>query len=153
MLHYVPFHALFDGENYLIDKYAVSYAASASVLRICRSRKPSAESGRDLILAVADSLTPHINDEVEALKQLLPDADVFVGAEASEDKLRKYGATAGKIHIAAHGVFRADNPGFFVPPLGEQLAEPVRHLQPQPRSGDHHAQRVRNWDERCPGWR
>jgi CHAT domain-containing protein len=112
MLHYVPFHALFDGENYVIDRHAVSYAASASVLRICRTRKSSGESGRSLILAVADSLTPHINDEVEALKKLLPDADVFMGTEASEDKLRKYGATAGKIHIAAHGVFRADNPDF-----------------------------------------
>jgi CHAT domain-containing protein len=61
---------------------------------------------------VADSLTPHINDEVEALKRLLPEADVFVGTEANEEKLRKYGATAGRIHIAAHGVFRADNPDF-----------------------------------------
>ena len=112
MLHYVPFHALFDGQNYLIDKYAVSYAASASVLKICRSRTPAGQSGRDLILAVADSLTPHINDEVEALKQLLPDADVFVGAEAGEDKLRKYAPAARRIHIAAHGVFRADNPEF-----------------------------------------
>jgi len=119
MLHYVPFHALHDGETYLVDKYAVSYAASASVLRICRSRKPSAGSGRDLILAVADSLTPHINDEVEGLKKLLPDADVFTGAQAGEDKLRKYGPAAGKIHIAAHGVFRADNPDFSSIRLGD----------------------------------
>jgi CHAT domain-containing protein len=119
MLHYIPFHALYDGESYLIDRYAVSYAASASVLRICRSRKPAAP-GRDLILAVSDSLTPHINDEVSVLKQLLPDADVFVGGEASEDKLRKYGPTAGKIHIAAHGVFRADNPDFSSIRLGDK---------------------------------
>jgi CHAT domain-containing protein len=120
MLHYVPFHALFDGEGYLIDKYAVSYAASASVLLICRSRPPATGSARDLVLAVADSLTPHINDEVEALRQLLPDADIFVGAEAGEDKLRKYGPTAGKIHIAAHGVFRADNPDFSSIRLGDK---------------------------------
>jgi tetratricopeptide (TPR) repeat protein len=119
MLHYIPFHALFDGENYLIDRYAVSYAASASVLRICRSRKPAVGSGRDLILAVADSLTPHINDEVEALRKLLPEADVFVGVEAGEEKLRKYGPAAGKIHIAAHGVFRADNPDFSSIRLGD----------------------------------
>jgi CHAT domain-containing protein len=119
MLHYVPFHALFDGESYLIDKHAVSYAASASVLRICRSRTSTRESARDLILAVADSLTPHINDEVDALRRLLPDADVFVGAQAGEDKLRKYGPTAGKIHIAAHGVFRADNPDFSSIRLGD----------------------------------
>ena len=119
MLHYVPFHALFDGECYLIDRYAVSYAASASVLRICRSRTPASGSARDLILAVADNLTPHINDEVEALRRLLPDADIFVGAQAGEDKLRKYGSTAGRIHIAAHGVFRADNPDFSSIRLGD----------------------------------
>jgi len=111
MLHYVPFHALFDGSNYLIDRFAISYAASASVLRICRNRQPGG-TGRELVLAVADSLTPHINDEVEALRRLLPDADFFVGAEAGEDKLRKFGPTAGKIHIASHGIFRADNPDF-----------------------------------------
>jgi CHAT domain-containing protein len=119
MLHYVPFHALFDGESYLIDGHDISYAASASVLKICRNRKPAAGSGRDLILAVADELTPHINDEVEALRKLLPDADVFVGAEAGEDKLRKYAPTAGKIHIASHGVFRADNPMFSSLRLGD----------------------------------
>jgi CHAT domain-containing protein len=119
MLHYVPFHALFDGEKYLIDDHDLSYAASASVLKICRNRKPAEQSGRDLILAVADELTPHINDEVEALRQLLPNADVFVGAEASEAKLRQYAPTAGKIHIASHGVFRADNPMFSSLRLGD----------------------------------
>jgi CHAT domain-containing protein/predicted negative regulator of RcsB-dependent stress response len=119
MLHYVPFHALFDGENYLIDNFDVSYAASASVLRICRSRKPVAQSGRDLILAVADELTPYINDEVAALRELLPNADVFTGIDAGEDKLRKYAPTAGKIHIASHGVFRADNPMFSSLRLGD----------------------------------
>ncbi|HET9219514.1 MAG TPA: CHAT domain-containing protein [Terriglobia bacterium] len=111
LLHYIPFHALYDGEHYLVDNFGVSYAASASVLRICRSRKTSG-AGRELILAVADSLTPHINDEVDALKRLFPNADVFTGAGAGEEQLRKYGPTAGKIHIAAHGVFRADNPDF-----------------------------------------
>jgi CHAT domain-containing protein len=87
MLHYVPFHALFDGAGYLIDRFAISYAASASVLRICRNRQ-STGNGRELVLAVADSLTPHINDEVEALRHLFPDADFFVGADAGEDKLQ-----------------------------------------------------------------
>jgi len=119
MLHYVPFHALFDGERSLIDTFDIAYAASASVLRICRSRKPAEKPGRDLILAVADELTPQINDEVEALRQLLPNADVFVGPEATRETLRKYAPTAGKIHIAAHGVFRADNPDFSALRLGD----------------------------------
>jgi CHAT domain-containing protein len=118
-LHYVPFHALFDGERYVVDTHDVSYGASASVLGICRSRQPSATEGRDLILAVPDEATPHINDEVEALSRLMPNARVFVGPEAREDKLRAYAPSASRIHIAAHGVFRADNPMFSSLRLGD----------------------------------
>jgi CHAT domain-containing protein len=119
VLHYVPFHALFDGEQYLIDEHDVTYSASASVLKICRERKPSAMERQDLILAIADELTPHISDEADALRQLLPNAHVFTGPDAREDKLRKYGPSAGKIHIAAHGIFRADNPMFSSLRLGD----------------------------------
>src|SRR5207249_7593471 len=31
VLHYLPFHALFDGRQHLIDSYVMSYAPSASV--------------------------------------------------------------------------------------------------------------------------
>src|SRR5438270_8503319 len=34
-LHYVPFHALFDGERYLIDDHTVSYSPSASIYTVC----------------------------------------------------------------------------------------------------------------------
>src|SRR5207247_4165356 len=111
VLHYVPFHALYDGTNYLVDAYAVSRGASASVLKICREKKIQ-RTEQDLVLAAADEMTPHINEEVAALRSLLPKGLFFVGREAREDKLRRYGPTAGKLHIAAHGIFRADNPMF-----------------------------------------
>ena len=119
VLHYVPFHALYDGEHYLIDDHELTYGASASVLKICRERKPAKSPEYDLILAVADQLTPFINEEVMALRELLPNAKVFVGPEAGEDKLRQYAPAAGKIHIAAHGIFRADNPMFSSLKLGD----------------------------------
>ena len=50
-------------------------------------------------------MTPYINEEVEALRELLPKGLFFVGSEARADKLRRYGQTAGKLHIAAHGIF------------------------------------------------
>src|SRR5205823_2131336 len=111
LLHYLPFQALYDGTNYLIDAFDISRAASASVLKICREKKIQ-KTEQDLVLAVADEMTPFINEEVEALRELLPKGLFFVGSEAREDKLRRYGQTAGKLHIAAHGVFRADNPMF-----------------------------------------
>src|SRR5437588_10657973 len=72
-----------------------------------------------LILAVADETTPYITEEVEALRELLPKGLFFVGNEAREDKLRRYGQTAGKLHIAAHGIFRSDNPMFSALKLGD----------------------------------
>jgi CHAT domain-containing protein len=118
ILHYVPFHALYDGETYLIDQHDVSYGASASVVKICREKKVP-QRAEDLVLAFADELTPHINDEVEALRELLPKARIFTGADAREDKLKEYGPAAGKLHIAAHGIFRSDNPMFSSLRLGE----------------------------------
>ena len=118
VLHYIPFHALYDGTNYLVDSHAFTRGASASVLKICREKKIQ-KTEQDLILAVADEMTPHINEEVEALRQLLPKGLFFVGREAREDKLRRYGPTAGKLHIAAHGIFRADNPMFSSLKLGD----------------------------------
>src|SRR5262249_46798607 len=38
LLHYVPFHALFDGDRYLIDCFSVSYAPSASIFAQCRRK-------------------------------------------------------------------------------------------------------------------
>ena len=118
VLHYIPFVALSDGSKYLADSHAISRSASVSVLKICREKKIQ-KTEQDLVLAVADEMTPHINDEVEALKALLPKGLFFVGREAREDKLRRYGPTAGKLHIAAHGIFRADNPMFSSLKLGD----------------------------------
>lgn len=35
-LHYVPFHALLNRGGYLIDQFEISYAPSATVLKLCR---------------------------------------------------------------------------------------------------------------------
>jgi len=109
---------LYDGSNYLVDTHAITQSASVSVLKICREKKIQ-KTEQDLVLAVADEMTPHINEEVEALRELLPKGLFFVGREAREDKLRRYGPTAGKLHIAAHGIFRADNPMFSSLKLGD----------------------------------
>jgi CHAT domain-containing protein len=118
LLHYVPFDALYDGSNYLIDSYDIALAPSVSVLKLCREKKIH-NTEQDLVLAVPDEMTPYINEEVRALRELLPKGLFFVGSEAREDKLRRYGPTAGKLHIAAHGVFRADNPMFSSLKLGD----------------------------------
>ena len=111
LLHYVPFHALHDGESYLVDRFAISYAPSASVYALCQA-KPANMSGQSLILGIADAQAPSIQDEVAALHTILPNAKLFVGSAATEDVLRTHGPTSRIVHIATHGYFRQDNPMF-----------------------------------------
>ncbi len=110
-LHYLPFHALYDGEKYLVDRFGVSYAPSASVYALCQKRQVNSE-GPSLILGVPDPRTPFILREVQAVAAVLPKSEVFLGEKASEEKLQEVGPQSRFVHIATHGQFREDNPMF-----------------------------------------
>jgi CHAT domain-containing protein/tetratricopeptide (TPR) repeat protein len=118
VLHTLPFHALFDGSRFLIDDFTVSYAPSSSVYRLCWN-KPAASGGGALVMGVPDAQAPFIADEVRAVANVLDDPHVFMGADATADQLRRYGATSRWIHIATHGLFRKDNPMFSSIRLGD----------------------------------
>src|SRR6266576_2078680 len=111
LLHYVPFHALHDGDSYLIDRHSVSYAPSASVYAVCPGKQGSA-SGDSLILGVPDVQAPLIQAEAEALSRILPNPKLFLGESATEEILRTHGRNSRIVHIATHGYFRQDNPMF-----------------------------------------
>jgi len=130
LLHYVPFHALHDGESYLIDRFAISYAPSAAVYAQCQT-KPVTAAGDSLILGVPDERTPAIRAEVEALARILPNAKLFLGNDATEDVLRTYGPRSKSVHIATHGYFRQDNPMFSSIRLGSSQLSlyDMAHLQ------------------------
>jgi CHAT domain-containing protein len=116
-LHYLPFHALFDGERYLGDRFSISYTPSASVYYLCSTKNAPPSEGA-LVLGVPDPAAPHILDEVEAVSSVLSNAEVFVGAEATLEVLREKGAHCRLVHIATHGWFRQDNPMFSSISLG-----------------------------------
>jgi CHAT domain-containing protein len=109
LLHYVPFHALFDGDKYLIDSFTVSYAPSASIFAQCR-RNHTKKAGPCLLMGVPDVQAPCIYDELQSVARIVPQAEVFLGRNASEAILRKKGPKSRLIHIATHGFFRRDAP-------------------------------------------
>jgi CHAT domain-containing protein len=111
LLHYLPFHALFDGARFLIDDFTISYAPSASVYRLCCKKRPRSD-GQALVMGVPDARAPCIAEEVEAVAGTFPDARVFLGEEATAARLSTYGPTSPFVHIATHGLFRRDNPMF-----------------------------------------
>jgi tetratricopeptide (TPR) repeat protein len=117
-LHYVPFHALHDGESYVVERREVSYAPSAGVLRHCLSR-PDATFERALLLGVADEQTPLVRDEVAALAPLFPEATALLDEHATLAALREGAPKTDVLHLACHGQFRPDNPLFSSLKLGD----------------------------------
>lgn len=117
-LHYVPFHALHDGEAYVVERREVSYAPSAGVLRQCLAR-PESTFERALLLGVADKETPRVLDEIRAIAPLFPVSESLLDDDATLDALRARAPHADVLHLACHGQFRPDSPLFSSLKLGD----------------------------------
>jgi CHAT domain-containing protein len=117
-LHALPFHALLDGEQHLDSRFSVSYTPSASVYYLCSTKKLKGAEGA-LILGVPDASAPYVADEVRAVSSVFPNAEVYVGPDATHEVLRERGSRSRFIHIATHGSFRQDNPMFSSISLGD----------------------------------
>src|SRR5713101_1060179 len=117
-LHFLPFHALQKGEEYLCDAFTVSYAPSATVFSLCQE-KPASVSASSLVLGIADDRAPQILDEVKSVAALLPQSSLHIGDQATSSILREKGPESGLLHIATHGVYRQDNPMFSGIRLGD----------------------------------
>lgn len=114
-LHYVPFHALRHDQNYIIDRFEFSYAPSAAVLKLCRSRERSfdPQNRREMVaVGVSHRDTPNIEDEIRALGSIFPGAMTLTGEQATRENLLRLAPQARFLHLASHGYFRRDNPMF-----------------------------------------
>jgi CHAT domain-containing protein/tetratricopeptide (TPR) repeat protein len=120
ILHALPFHALFDGQQYLIDSFNVSYAPSASVFGLCQARSSNL-SGAGLVLGVPDAAAPFVSDEAKAVAAAIPAAELFLGETATAAVLQEKGRQSRFIHIATHGHFRQDDPMFSGIRLGDGI--------------------------------
>lgn len=111
ILHYVPFHALFDGENYVIENREVAYVPSAKIFLHCLEKRRKAFN-RAVIIGVEDELTPNVHSEIETLFKIFPDAKILVDEMATLENLKRNSSNADILHLACHGNFRPDNPLF-----------------------------------------
>ena len=117
-LHFLPFHALRNGHQYLCEAYTISYAPSAAVFTLCQERAQT-ELPLSLVMGIPDERAPHILGEVESVASLLPHPELLVGERATSDQLREKGSRSGLLHIATHGSYRQDNPMFSGIRLGD----------------------------------
>lgn len=115
LLHQIPYHALYDGERYLVDRFEISYAPSATVLALCQQRNRWALRNA-VIVGLADPLIPAVNGEVHDVARELRDGNattkVQLNENATAERLKADVAGCDVLHLACHGIFRADNPMF-----------------------------------------
>lgn len=104
ILHYLPFHLLHNGENYLIEKHDVYVLPAAGmVTAYVPKREPSA-------LILGDTWNGHLPQALDEAKMAY---QMLGGSFFGNDEITRHvlQATPGKVlHIAAHGEYRPDRP-------------------------------------------
>jgi CHAT domain-containing protein len=109
-LHYLPFHALYDGGHYLIEAFEVSYLPSSSLLRYCQEAE-KVEGGLLTIGYSGDGRLPHAAREARIIAENW-NGRAWVEEEATLTNLHRYAGQNRVLHLATHGEFRVDNPLF-----------------------------------------
>ena len=107
-LHYLPFHALFDGSRYLGEDHVISYAGSSSLYYLS-SRRHRDLSDHDLILGQESD-----KDRGTAFQigQVLRGTGIFRGPRADVATLEEHGPGSRFIHLDSRLTVREDNPLF-----------------------------------------
>jgi CHAT domain-containing protein len=113
-LHYLPFNALHDGREYVIDRYRLRQLPSASVMPYLRGTR-QAKTGT--LLAFGN---PDLGDkrydlayaqaEAQAITRVVPGARALVRRDATETAFKQQGVNYAYVHFASHGEFNADAP-------------------------------------------
>lgn len=115
-LHFLPFQALIDSRGeYLVQKFNLLYAPSASVFMVCNSKqiKPGSKfmgmALSDIVLQDKPGL-PGTGDELRKILPLFPDNIATFGNQSTETFVKKNAAGYNFIHFATHGSYNYSQP-------------------------------------------
>ena len=121
-LYYLPFQALIwtsedrTDHAYLVDRYAISYSPSLTMIKYAEVQQEQTSSTATFFaLANPDTGDPDMRlpegqREAYRVAACFPVAAVYVGEEATEERLSSHGEQARFVLISAHGVFEPNNP-------------------------------------------
>ncbi len=115
-LHQLPFHALFDGQRFLVEEHECAYAPGVSVavklLRTARAQHPGPQGVAFAGFALSEPGIPHTREEVTNAAAHFKQAHAYCDAAATRANFAASAGEADIIHLATHGLFRATNPYF-----------------------------------------
>ena len=126
-LNLIPFEALVDENNqYLVENYHITYLTSGRDLLRLKDKFASQQSplivadpfygkaGEKVALTLSEFTFPGLpgtEEEAKAIKNILPQATVLTGSQATENAV-KQAKKPNILHIATHGFFKPErNPG------------------------------------------
>jgi len=109
-LHYLPFHALHDGDAFLIAQHEISYLPSGSFLRYCHEA-PVADSGTLVLGHSVEGRLPYTLHEAKAIATRWG-VQAALEEGATQELVQRTAPDCRILHLATHGDFRADNPLF-----------------------------------------
>lgn len=114
-LHYLSFAALFDGTDFVIDRFPLFYLPSASVLKYTVEKRVAEKNPDVLAIGNPDLGNPALDlpfseYEVNSIQWNFPEITILTKERATEkwvvDNIERFGI----IHLASHGEFDPVNP-------------------------------------------
>ncbi|WP_016949262.1 CHAT domain-containing protein [Anabaena sp. PCC 7108] len=118
ILHHLPFAALTDGDEYLVEKYTLVNLPSANVLRFLPKKRVSRDKltlfalGNPQNTSAPSGLKdlPSAKDEVEKISTFYKESTCYVEKNATESKFWEESPKTSILHISAHGEFQPTKP-------------------------------------------
>ena len=111
LLHTVPFAALGPAGQALLDRHAVVQTPSAALWFAQAATQPPAPQ-RLLALGLAGDALPHVRAELDAVAAAFDQPTVLLDEAATRPALAAALPGTDVLHLACHGLFRADSPYF-----------------------------------------
>lgn len=107
-LHAIPFSSLHDGDRYLVERFRIARAPSASISAGISSSANGTRAG-GLVIGASDRYAPEIRSEAEAVADALPGSRLLLDDSAVADQVIDAMSQADVVHIASHGMFPPGN--------------------------------------------
>ncbi|HHS12580.1 MAG TPA: CHAT domain-containing protein [bacterium] len=116
VLHYLPFAAI-KGDEYLIQRFSLSSAPSATVFGYCREKERTRIAAGSVAAFSNPALGPEYNlpfadKEVQAIVRTYEQVEAYHGSEVTESKIREAVRNREIIHFACHAEYEPANPLF-----------------------------------------
>lgn len=112
-LRYIPFAAMYDGKQYLVEKYQITNITGRDLIRIAKA-SPKRLISKSKAVFFADPTggeqpLPHSRTEAKKVAKMFKESKCYFGSEAILDNFRTI-LDANFIHLATHAKLDSEHP-------------------------------------------